>query len=427
MPETTLLDRPSDADLSQCVHCGFCLQQCPTYLQLGLETDSPRGRIHLIRALTEERVAATPALFRHLDLCLQCRACETACPSGVPYGRIMESGRAMLVQQRRAPLAWRVRNLLLRAVLPYPKRLATAFSLLRLYQRSGLQGLVRRTGVLRWLPFGLAEAESMLPDVPRRPFRMRSANATTSSRRVALLTGCVMPYLYPRTHDATVRVLRRNGVEAVAPEAQRCCGALSLHAGDRRTARELARRNIDAFFAEDVEAVVVNSAGCGSAMKEYAELLEHDPAYAEKARCFSALVQDVNEYLAALPLRPPRAPLTARVTYQDSCHLVHAQKVRAAPRDMLHSIPGLELIEMAAPDRCCGSGGIYSFTQREMSLRLLDEKIEDVAATGAPTVVTANPGCMMQLEAGLRRHNRPGRVVHVVEMLDEAYRAEEQA
>ena len=433
-----ILDQPSAEDMSQCVHCGFCLQECPTYLELGLETDSPRGRIHLIRALTEDRVEATPSLVGHLDLCLQCRACETACPSGVPFGRIMESGRAMLVQQGRVPWAWRLRVFLLRQLFPYPKRLGLLFSLLRLYQRSGLQRLVRASRILRILPGGLAEAEGMLPKVPPAPYKgiVAPAGGDDATRRVALLTGCVMPLLYPDTHEATERVLRRHNIEVVAPSEQRCCGALSLHAGDRRTARELARRNIDAFLAAGVEAVVVNSAGCGSALKEYGELLEPDPAYAGKARRFSEMVQDVTEFLVSLPLEPPKAGLSARVTYQDSCHLVHAQKVRSAPRELLRSIPGLEFVEMETPDRCCGSAGVYSFAQRDMSLRLLDEKMRDVAATlqaepndsaGAPVIATANPGCMMQLEAGLRREGLPGRAVHVVELLDEAYRAEDEA
>ena len=418
-----LVDRPSDKDLSQCVHCGFCLQQCPTYLQLGLETDSPRGRIHFIKALVEGQAEATPSLVRHLDLCLQCRACETACPSSVPFGRIMESGRAMLVQQGRVPFGWRLRVSLLRQLFPHPRRLGLLFGLLRLYQRSGLQRLVRATRLLRLLPFGLADAESMLPDVPRRRFAMPSAGGGT--KRVALLTGCVMPLLYPRTHEATVRVLAHHGFAVVAPDDQRCCGALNLHAGDRRTARELARRNIDAFLAADVEAIIVNSAGCGSTLKEYGELLEHDAPCAAKARRFSALVQDVTEFLAAQGVEKPQTPLPYRVTYQDSCHLVHAQKVRSAPRELLRAIPHLDLVELDAPDRCCGSAGVYSFAQREMSLRLLDDKMRDVASTGAQVIATANPGCMMQLEAGLRRHRLPGRVVHVVELLDEAYRAGE--
>lgn len=421
MAEIEIHDRPSDADMSQCVHCGFCLQQCPTYLQLGSEADSPRGRIHLIRALTDERVEATGPLVKHLDLCLQCRACETACPSSVPFGRIMEDGRAMLVQQGQLPFAWKLRVALLRQLFPHQRRLRALFGMLGFYQRSGLQRVVRTTSVLRLLR--LADAESMLPKVPATRFVMPTSKPN-GTRRVALLTGCVMPILYPRTHEATVRVLERNDCAVTAVPGQVCCGALNLHAGDRRTARELARRNIDSFLNANVDAIVVNSAGCGSSMKEYAELLEHDPVYAEKARRFVSLVRDVTEFLAELPFVPPKSPLPYHVTYQDSCHLVHAQKVRNAPRELLRSITGLHLVEMGAPDRCCGSAGVYGFAQRDMSLRLLDDKMGDVAGTKADVIATANPGCMMQLEAGLRRAKLGGRVVHVVELLDEAYRAE---
>ncbi len=407
--------------MSQCVHCGFCLQECPTYLQLGSEADSPRGRIHLIRALTDERVEPTGPLVKHLDLCLQCRACETACPSSVPFGRIMEDGRAMLVQQGRLPLAWKLRVALLRQLFPHQRRLRLLFGLLRLYQRSGLQRIVRATGILRLLR--LAEAEAMLPDVPSKRFVL-TPSGSAGTRRVALLMGCVMPILYARTHEATVRVLERNGCSVIDTPAQVCCGALNLHAGDRRTARELARKNIDAFLAADVDAIVVNSAGCGSSMKEYAELLKEDPAYAQKAQRFVSFVRDVTEYLAELPFVAPRGPLPCRVTYQDSCHLVHAQKVRNAPRELLRSISGLLLVEMDTPDRCCGSAGVYSFAQRDMSLRVLDDKMADVASTHTEVIATGNPGCMMQLEAGLRRAKLSGRVVHVIELLDEAYRAE---
>ncbi len=421
-----IADRPSDKDMAQCVRCGYCLQECPTYLQMALETDSPRGRIYLIRAVADGRVKTTPSLLNHLDLCLQCRACETACPSNVPFGRIMEAGRSMLVQRGRPSLASQARIRLLRSVFPYPKRLSTLFSLLRLYQRSGLQRLLRTTKVLRILPKGLTEAESMLPMLPARPFAIRNTrgNPAGSTRRVALVTGCVMEHIYPRTHEATVRVLARHGFQVVAPPDQRCCGAVSAHIGDRSTARKLARHNIDAFLATDVEAIIVNAAGCGAMLKEYGELLDQDPDYAEKARRFSSMVRDVTEFLAALPIQPPQGAVNERVTYQGSCHLAHAQQVHDAPRDLLQAIPGLELVDLEAPERCCGNAGIYSFTQREMSMRLLDDKMRDVRATNASVIATANPGCMIQLEAGLRRHGMAGRVVHVVELLDEAYRAE---
>ncbi len=425
--EITIRDQPSQEDMSRCVHCGFCLQECPTYLQLGMETDSPRGRIHLLKALTDGRVNATPSLVSHLDLCLQCRACETACPSGVPFGRIMEAGRAMIVERGDAPRSWWLRTQLLKLVLPYPKRIALLFTLLRFYQRTGLQRLIRASRLLRFLPGNLAEAEEMLPEGSTPAFTVETpAHAFDSAgERVALLTGCVMPHLYARTHESTVRVLARNGVEVVDVPQQRCCGALSIHAGDRTTGRRLARRNIDSFLKGSVDAVIVNSAGCGATLREYGELLAEDSAYAEKAERFAASVRDVTEFIADLGVEPPVAPVEQRVTYQDSCHLVHGQKVRSAPRQLLQSIPGLDLVEMDSPDRCCGSAGIYSFAQREMSMQLLDDKLRDVAATQASVIATANPGCMLQIEAGLRRHGLQGRVVHVVELLDEAYQAEE--
>jgi glycolate oxidase iron-sulfur subunit len=408
-------------DIARCVHCGFCLQACPTYLELGMETDSPRGRIALIEALSTGRAQPTPPLLEHLDRCLQCRACETACPSGVAYGRIMETARATVLEGPRQPLAWRLRVEALRAVLPHPARLTALMAGLRAYQRSPLRSLVRGSGALRRISPALARAEGALPELPSRAF-VPPAQPGGIARSVALLTGCVMPHLYPRTHMATVRVLNRLGYRVVLPEQQTCCGALNLHAGDRRFARGLARRNIDAFLDAGVEAVIVNSAGCGSTMKEYGELLERDARYAERARRLSSITRDVLEFVAAHDLGPLGA-VPGAVTYQDSCHLIHAQKVAKAPRTLLAAIPGLELRELAAPDRCCGSAGIYSFVQREMAQRLLDAKMDDVQATGAPTVATANPGCITQLEAGLRQRGIGGRVVHVIELLDEAMRA----
>ena len=410
-----------EEDIARCVHCGFCLQACPTYVQLGAETDSPRGRIALIDALSSGRADATPSLVRHLDLCLQCRACETACPSGVQFGRIMERGRAQVMEGERRPGAWRLRASMLRQLLPHPGRLAFVMSTLRAYQRSPLPRLLRRFGVLAALPAALRSGEASLPDLPARGF-VAPAQPAGLTRSVAMLTGCVMPHLYPRTHEATVRVLNALGYRAVFPKGETCCGALSLHAGDRRFARELARRNIDAFLAADVEAVIVNAAGCGSTMKEYGELLADDGEYGEKAARLASMTRDVLEFVAEQEL-PVLGPVVRTVTYQDSCHLVHAQKVKTAPRAILRAIPGLELVEMTAPDRCCGSAGIYSIFEGAMSARVLADKMDDVQATGAGVVATANPGCMMQLEGGMRQRSIEGDVVHVIELLDEAIRA----
>ena len=410
-----------EEDIARCVHCGFCLQACPTSLQLGTETDGPRGRIALIDALASGRADATPSLVRHLDLCLQCRACETACPSGVQFGRIMERGRAQVMEGERRPAAWGLRASMLRELLPHPRRLSLVMSTLRAYQRSPLPRLVRRSGMLAALPAALRSGEASLPVLPARAF-VPPGQPAGLTRNVAMLTGCVMPHLYPRTHDATVRVLNAMGYRAIFPEGETCCGALSLHAGDRPVAGELARRNIDAFLAAGVEAVVVYAAGCGSTMKEYGELLADDPAYREGAARLASMTRDVLEFVAEHDL-PALGRVERTVTYQDSCHLVHAQKVKTAPRTVLRAIPGLELVEMTAPDRCCGSAGIYSIVEGAMSARVLADKMDDVQATGAGVVATANPGCMMQLEGGMRQRGIHGDVVHVIELLDESIRA----
>ena len=281
-------DAPAFEDLQRCVHCGYCICDCPTYLDLSCETESPRGRLHLISALTERRVRATPSLLAHLDRCVQCRACETACPSGVAFGRIMERGRALVLHGAAgsAPLSWRVRALVASLLLPHPGRLRFLAGLLRFYQRSGLQKLIRSTRLLRLLPGKLYEMEQFLPSIPDRvlaPVEVTRPGGDVPAHRVALLTGCVTPILYPNLHEATVRVLVRNDCEVLVPPKQTCCGALHVHAGDLDAARRLARRNIDAFLALSVEAVIVNAAGCGSTMKEYGELLKNDPEYAEKA------------------------------------------------------------------------------------------------------------------------------------------------
>ena len=417
---------PSEEDLSQCVRCGLCLQHCPTYVETGLETESPRGRLYLIRALSEGLVEPTPNAIGHLDLCLQCRNCEAVCPSGVPYGRIMEHARAEVLNSSGAPLSWRLRSLFLREVIARPERLRLFAGALRVYRASGLRSVAER------LP-GVRDRALLAPSISGRPFTASGVVARPQGdvrMRVGFLTGCIMPLAYGRVHRATLRVLARHGCEVIAPPEQACCGALHVHNGDHLAAQSLARRNVDAFLAADVEAIVVNSAGCGSAMKEYGELLADDAAYAEKAARLAALVRDVHEFLISLPLQPPTGQLDLDVTYQDACHLAHAQRIKDAPREVLRAIPGLRLVEMAQPDRCCGSAGVYSLTQPEMSLDLLRAKMDDVHSTGATVIATANPGCMAQLEAGLRlRANvrpsgRPGKVRHVIELLDRAYRRE---
>lgn len=421
-------DAPAEADMYRCVHCGLCLSACPTYVELGVETESPRGRIALMKAVHEGRLGISQRVVSHWEMCLQCRACEAVCPSGVPYGRIMEYTRAQVLDQnKQGDNLKRISRLFLRAALPYPARLRLGAHLIRAYQRSGLQTLVRKSGALRLVPKSLADLETQLPVMGRQFFGPTSGVYRAEGRKkltVGLLSGCVMPLMQGDTMRAAVRVLTRNGCDVLVPVGQGCCGALNLHSGDLENTRRMARRNIDVFLAAGVDWIVTASAGCGSNMKEYGELLKNDPVYAEKAHRFSELNQDITEFLASLPLDPPRARLERKVTYQDPCHLVHAQRIAEAPRSILKAIPGLELTEMEGATMCCGSAGIYSAVQQELAGKILVRKLKNIIDTGAEEVLTANPGCMAQIEQGLRKMGAPGGVRHVVDILDEAYRLE---
>ncbi len=409
-------------ELDQCVHCGLCLNHCPTYRVLHLEPESPRGRIHLVRAVTEGRIEPNERFGDHLYLCLMCRACETACPSGVHYGRIAEAARELLGPPG-SPLARAVAKFAFTQLLPSPQMLRTVARLLRFYQKSGVQRVVHRL-----LPARLQEMEAMLPPIPDRFFTPASELLPAIGKRrtqVAMLSGCVMSLLFADINEATVRVLRLNGCDVLIPKAQGCCGALNIHNGETRMAKVMARRNIDAFLDTGVDAVIVNAAGCGAAMKEYGHLLRDDPAYAEKAERFERLVKDASEFLVGLGLIGPLSRVEMTVTYQDPCHLAHGQKVRAQPRALLAAIPGLRVIEMDGSDRCCGSAGIYNLTQPEMSQELLKEKMNSIAATSAEAVVAPNPGCMLQLGYGARRYGPALSVFHLMELLDRAYGAGE--
>ena len=435
-------DRPDAGELGLCVHCGFCLNACPTYHDLGVETNSPRGRIALMRGIDDGRIDWSPRVQKHFDQCLQCRACETACPSKVPYGRLMEATRAEAFAQQKWPrrqrIIWR---LIMRGVFPYPRRLLLAGYGLKLYQRLGIQALLRRSGLLRKLSAKLADIDALSP-IANRPFYDNREASRVQPRdfgadlraNAALITGCMMPMAYPETHRATVRVFARNGVAVDAPGAQVCCGALHAHGGDVEAARDLARRNIDAITPESADlpdAILINAAGCGSHLKEYGHLLRNDASYAARAAAFASRVRDVHEYLVEVGFEAPQGRIERTVTYQDSCHLSHAQAIRSAPRDVLRSIPGLKLSEMRTPDKCCGSAGIYSVVQSEISQRVLAEKMSDVLGTGAEQVCTANPGCMLQLDAGIARHDTDQRIMprstHAIELLDESYRLGDSA
>ena len=421
-------DAPEESDLYKCVHCGFCLQACPTYLETGLETESPRGRIALMKAVNEGRIDMTPGVVRHWDLCIQCRACEVACPSGVPYGRLIEATMAEVGRRRRLGLMRRlVSRVALKQLLPRQGRLNLLVSGLRLYQSLGVQWAMRKTGAIKLLPGGSAELDGALPQVSASAFRARGQVVPAQGprrARVALLAGCVMPLVHGPQMDAVVRVLTRNGCEVVVTEGQVCCGAINTHVGDLETARDLARTNIDAFLSSDVEAVVTASAGCGSRMAEYDHLLRDDWRHAVRARELSGMVVDVNEFLYRLPLDPPRVGLDLSVTYQDSCHLLNAQRVADAPRALLKSIPGVTLRELPNAAICCGAGGTYTITERDLSLRVLRSKMRAVRETGADVVATANPGCVLQLQYGVDEEGLAMHVRYVTDLLDEAYSAE---
>ncbi|GAB4532290.1 MAG: heterodisulfide reductase-related iron-sulfur binding cluster [Anaerolineae bacterium] len=426
--------------VNQCIHCGLCLPACPTYDVFGTEMDAPRGRIAMMRAAADGRISLqqdghlNQSFVRHIDLCLACRACETACPSGVKYGQLVETARIVIEGERQhGPVARFLRWLALRQLLPHRGRLRLLAFLLWLYQASRLQALVR---ALNFLPQPLKTMEEMLPELSagHPDYRQPAPAIGQEHGRVALFLGCVQDAFLSPTNQATVRVLQRNGYGVHFPLDQTCCGAAQLHVGDENLARELARRNIDAFLAGDYQAVVVNAGGCGATLKEYAHLLADDPVYADRARRFVALVRDANEFVAAHLHNPPQGRLEARVTYSDSCHLRHAQKVVQPPRQLLRAIPGLELVELRAPDRCCGSAGVYNILQNETAEQILQAKMADITAAlgldgGNPPddrpriIVASNTGCHMQLIHGARAAGLDVPVRHIMDLLDAAYAA----
>jgi glycolate oxidase iron-sulfur subunit len=421
-------DAPQLFDLDRCVHCGLCLNACPTYRELRLEADSPRGRVYQMVQVAQGSAQINPSYVEHLDLCLACRGCESACPSGVQYGRLIEAARAEIEAVRKRAWPARVfRSFVFARLLPSRAALTLAGRVLWLYQASGLQKLVRSTRLLKVISRSLDGAERLSPPVETPFFFCEYGKVFPAEGeqryRVALLGGCIANVSFARLNEATLRVLRKNGCEVTVAADQTCCGALHVHSGLREQARALARRNIDAILDGGFDAIITNAAGCGSTLKEYGELLERDPSYAARARQFADLVKDVNEFLASIPLDTRMGRVETTVTYQDSCHLAHGQKVRAAPRKLLCSIPGIAFAEMPLSDLCCGSAGIYNLVQPEMAAGILGRKMELANSTGASIIATANPGCVLQLRAGVARHGTGQQVLHVVELLDRAYAA----
>lgn len=409
--------------LDQCIHCGLCLPACPTYHVLQQETDSPRGRIQLMDAVASGRIDPDGAFRTHIDLCLGCRACEPACPSGVQYGALLERARSVLADSpdgQKPSGARRLRAAALGQLLPYRRRLRALAGLLRIYQRSGLQTMARRS---RLLGTRLRAIEELLPRIPDRyPAYDQPAPAVGERRgAVVFLYGCVQDAFLSGVNEATVRVLQANGYDVHFPAGQTCCGAAPLHTGEAEIARMLARRNLDAFDPTRFAAVINNAGGCGATLKEYHHLLADEPHYAEKARQFVAKVQDVSEFLAANLHVPPTGYLDLQVTYADSCHLRNAQRVVEQPRTLLRRIPGVELVEQSRPDFCCGSAGVYNLLQTETAEAVLHAKMEDIARTGADVLVTTNTGCHMQYLHGVRQAGLNMRVMHLVELLDDSY------
>ncbi|MGH9370140.1 MAG: (Fe-S)-binding protein [Vicinamibacterales bacterium] len=421
---------PDAALIDKCVHCGFCLPFCPTYALWGEEMDSPRGRIYLMKSGLEGRVAMTPAFVGHFDACLGCMACVTACPSGVQYAPLIEATRSQIERRYPRGLSDRLFRTAIFSIVPYPRRLRLALAPLLLFQ--WMQPWLQRSGLLKLLPERLRALAELAPPVSMKGLAAAVPARTPSvgPRRmtVGLLTGCVQRLVFAHVNEATVRVLTAEGCDVVAPQVQGCCGALALHAGRVDEARAFARHTIASFETAGVERVVVNAAGCGSSMKEYAQLLADDAAWAARASAFAGRVRDVNELLVELgPPQAPRHPLALRVAYHDACHLAHAQRIRQQPRDLLGAIPGVELLSFAEPELCCGSAGIYNLVEPEAARDLGARKVRHIAAAAPDVVATANPGCTLQIAAAAAQLGSRMSVLHPIELLDASIRGEDAA
>ena len=420
------VDTPDDDLLRACVHCGMCLPSCPTYRLTGQEMSSPRGRLWLMRAVADDRLDLLDPLFdEQMYQCLNCRACEAVCPSGVHYGPLVEASRAQLERHRPRGLPERaVRRAGLDWLFGDDRRLRAVVRMLRLSQKSGLTALARKIGLLNIL--GMEDLEALTPEISRQPLlpgheRWTSDPVAGQTGSARLFNGCVMGTAFANTNRAAARVVARNGADVDVPAGQQCCGALHVHAGMMDEARVLARKNIVAFEATGEDPIIVTAAGCGAALKEYGYLLKDDPVYAERARRFSERVRDFTEYLGERELVPPTRVIRRTVTYQEPCHLAHAQRISQQPRQLMHAVPGLELVEMKESSLCCGSAGIYNIIREEMANELGDRKALHAMETHATEVISANPGCQMQVRASLRRNGSTARVRHIADLLDEAY------
>jgi len=415
-----------------CVHCGLCTSACPTYLETGDENNSPRGRIYLMRAVTDGRLELTDKVQRHLDLCLDCRSCETACPSGVQYGRLIEPFRAETQQAERrrsgeTNLPW-FQKYVMYGLFPYADRMRWALWPARVMQQLGLDRIVDSIGLPKLLPEKLQRMYAQLPRLQSTTGRLPEVLPAKGPKRarVGLFTGCVAEAMFGETNRATARVLQENGCEVVIPRQQGCCGAIHYHSGADAPAMQLARQNADAFAAADIDAVIINVAGCGSMLKDYGHIAEEaEPKNHELHEVlskFAGKVKDISEFLAQLGPIAPKGELKLRATYHDACHLVHAQKIREQPRSLLHLIPGLEIVPLAESEICCGAAGSYNLTEPEMSERLAQRKLANILATKPQVVITSNAGCSLQIQASLRKAGHKIWVAHPMDLLDLSYR-----
>ena len=416
--------------IDDCVHCGFCLPTCPTYQNWGEEMDSPRGRIDLMRGLRDKKVRLTETTAAHFDKCLGCMACVTACPSGVKYDQLIEETRSMMEKERPRTGFDRLHRNMIFALFPYPRRLRVMAALLLVYVFTGMRWLVRSVGIMKLLPRRLAELDAMDP-----PVGLRNVTSTLPElvpaqgerrARVALVAGCVQRVFFPGVNDATLRVLSAEGCEVHVPRGQGCCGALSMHAGREEESLGFARALIERMESADVDTILVNAAGCGSHLKDYGRLFEHQPneKLAARAKAFSAKVKDINEYLVALAPRAKRHPLALKVAYHDACHLAHAQRIRSEPRALLRGIPGLELLEIPESDQCCGSAGIYNLVEPESAAQIGDRKVDNLLTVPAQLLASANPGCTLQISKTLRQRGKTLPAAHPIEILDASLRGD---
>jgi len=423
-------DAPDEKKWADCVHCGMCLESCPTYEITGQEQHSPRGRVHLIKSVAEGKISVNEQFTDPVFACLDCRACTTACPANVDVGGLIEEARGQ-IRQAMPLTGWKgmISKFFLKELFPHSHRLEAAGSLLKLYQKSGMQKMMRTTGMLNMMPTHLAEMEHVMPKITRsvrKKYKKKRVLKAKAERKaeVAFLTGCIMDVMFSDINEATLNVLRRNGNDVVIPPSQTCCGALHVHAGDRDMGRQLAKKNIEAF--QHADTVIVNAAGCGCMLKEYPELFrEEEQEWLEKAEVFAEKVQDISKYLHDTGYRPPQTTLHKRITYHDACHLAHGQGVREEPRDILLSIPGVEMVHMANADRCCGSAGIYNLTNPDMAGAVLQSKMEHVPHD-VEMISMGNPGCMLQMAVGVKKYGRSQQIVHTVQLLEWAYQKEEE-